>query len=70
MRRRKKTMTVSYRVQCPTDKKHVFEKSFEVEEGTEHLESVTEAVCPVCSKMIEMTVKGKVVPNRSIFRGG
>jgi len=59
---------VIYEVTCPQDEKHVFEKLFEVEKGTEHLETEVEVYCPQCDDRVTATVKGRLAPNAEILR--
>ena len=55
----KKTTRVKYRVQCDSDAGHIFEKIFKVEEGGGEVESVVEAFCPYCDRLVPAAVKGK-----------
>lgn len=59
-----------YMVQCPFEKKHVFEKVFELEEGvtTVSTESMVEVFCPFCGKLVEASVKGEPAKNTTILR--
>lgn len=59
---------VRYNIQCAYDEKHVFEKIFLVEEGSEEIDSDVEAYCPFCDKMVKITIKGKVVPDEYTLR--
>jgi len=65
-----KTKKVLYNVQCFHDEKHIFEKIFEIVEGTEKKEETEiETYCPFCDKLVTVTVKGKIKPDTSILRG-
>ena len=66
--KKKKTIKVTYMVQCAYDENHKFEKVFEIEEGTEQTFSNVQAYCPECDKMVEVTVQGKVIPDENILR--
>ena len=69
MSAKKKTKKVLCRVQCVYNEKHIFEKVFEIEEGSETKEeSEVETYCPFCDKLVTVVVKGKVTPDTSIFR--
>jgi hypothetical protein len=59
-----------FKVQCPFDKTHVFDKVFELEEGVDSPppNTTVETFCPFCSKMVEITVKGEAELNQSILR--
>jgi hypothetical protein len=65
-----KTKRVTYEVQCVHDKSHRFEKVFEIEAGTD-AETATEVqiYCPYCKKLVSVRVKGKVLPDSTIYRG-
>ena len=65
---RAKTKAVKYRVQCPFDEKHVFEKVFTIEEGSEGLESEVETFCARCDKMVTVTVEGKAFRSETLTR--
>jgi hypothetical protein len=66
---KKKIKKVLYHVQCVYNEKHIFEKVFEIEEGSEAKEeSEVETYCPYCDKLVTVVVKGKVTPDTSIFR--
>ncbi|MBF0554935.1 MAG: hypothetical protein HQK96_10340 [Nitrospirae bacterium] len=60
----KKVKRVVYKVQCAKNPEHIFDKTFEIEEGTDNVESKAEAWCPHCGTddMVEVTVKGRLVP--------
>ena len=67
---KKKTKKVLYDVQCIYDEKHVFEKVFEIEAGSEEKEETeVETYCPYCNKLVTVVVKGKVPPDKAVFRG-
>ncbi len=61
---------VLFSMQCPADKKHMFDKVFELEEGQEKPEKETgvEAFCPFCGKLVEAAVKGKAKLNEEILK--
>lgn len=70
MSRKKQKKKVLYQVQCVYNKKHVFEKVFEIEEGSEGKDgSEVQTYCPHCDKLVTVVVKGKVLPDTTIFRG-
>ena len=67
---KKQTKKVLYDVQCVYDVKHVFEKVFEIEAGSEEKEETeVETYCPYCNKLVTVVVKGKVFPDKTVFRG-
>jgi hypothetical protein len=67
---KKEKKKVLYHVQCAYNEKHIFEKSFEIEEGSEDKEeSEVQTYCPQCNKLVTVVVKGKVLPDTKIFRG-
>jgi hypothetical protein len=55
----KKIKKVVYQVQCAFNSQHLFEKVFEIEEGTENRQSKIEAYCPFCDKFVTVTVQGE-----------
>jgi len=55
-----KVKPIKYTVQCIINEKHVFEKVFRIQEGSEAVESEVEAFCPFCQN--PMTVKIKGIP--------
>ena len=55
----KRIKKVVYQVQCAFDPKHIFEKVFEIEEGTEKQQSRVEAYCARCDKFVTVTVQGE-----------
>jgi uncharacterized protein with PIN domain len=70
MREKKQMKKVLYEVQCAYDEKHVFEKVFEIEAGSEEKEETElETYCPYCNKLVTVVVKGKVPPDTTVFRG-
>jgi hypothetical protein len=70
MRMKKQMKKVLYNVQCVYDEKHVFEKVFEIETGSEEKEETeVETYCPYCNKLVTVVVKGKVPPDKTVFRG-
>jgi len=64
----KKYKKMLFNVQCAFDEKHIFPKSFDIDEGTENETSEVEAFCPFCKKQVTVTVQGKVAPNESLLR--
>jgi len=67
---KKQKKKVLYDVECVHDEKHVFEKVFEIEAGSEEKEETeVETYCPYCSKLVTVVVKGKVLPDKTVFRG-
>ncbi len=70
MRVKKQMKKVLYKVQCASPEKHVFEKVFEIEAGSdENGESRVETYCPLCNQLVTVVVKGKVSPDTTVFRG-
>lgn len=69
MTAKSKTKKVLYHVQCVYNEKHVFEKIFEIKEGSEgKKETEVETYCPFCDQLVTVTVKGKVKPDTTILR--
>lgn len=64
----KKQKKITYTVECAYDPQHVFEKSFVIEEGTEHLESTVEAYCPHCDELVQVTIRGRIVADSEVLR--
>lgn len=50
---------IAKQVVCPKNPQHVFTFVFEIEEGTEEVQSKVEAYCPYCDNFVQVTVKGK-----------
>ena len=70
VKKKKQMKKVLYKVQCAYDEKHVFEKVFEIEAGSEENdESRVETYCPHCNQLVTVVVKGKVSPDTTVFRG-
>ena len=66
----KKKTKVTYEVQCIYNDAHQFENVFEIEAGSEEKEETeVQAYCPYCHKLVNVTVKGKVLSDTTIFRG-
>ena len=63
-----KRKRVVYEVVCPSNSEHVFPVAFEIEPGSENVESEAEAYCPQCDAFVRVTVKGKLPPNAEILR--
>lgn len=61
-----KSIKVLYTVSCPCGEQ--FEKSFEIEEGSEKVSTDVQAFCPFCGEYVTATVNGKVVPDIDILR--
>lgn len=67
---KKQKKKVLYHVQCAYDEKHLFEKVFEIEDGSEEKEETElQTYCPHCDKLVNVVVKGKVPSDRTVFRG-
>jgi hypothetical protein len=64
----KKTKRVKHKVQCAINPEHVFEKVYDIEEGSESLKSEMQVYCPYCDEFVDVTIQGKVVPDDSILR--
>ena len=64
----KKIKKVLYRVECANNPKHIFDKVFKIEEGTEDQESEMQAYCAQCDDFVTVTIKGKAIPDESILR--
>ena len=59
---------VVYEVVCPNNREHVFPFAFEIEPGSEKIESPAEAYCPKCEDFVRVTVKGKLSPSKKVLR--
>ena len=68
MLKRKQSKKVVYHVQCSHNPEHIFEKVFEIEEGSENKESKVQAYCFKCDKYVTVSVQGKVIPDQDILR--
>lgn len=55
-------------VVCPNNPKHVFPFAFEIEAGSENVQSKVEAYCPRCDAFVQVTVKGKLPRNEEVLR--
>ena len=63
------TKPVKYRVQCAFDEKHVFDKVFNIKEGSEEgPPSEVEAFCPFCEKPMTLKVQGEVGKDEVLMR--
>ncbi len=70
MTAKKKMEKKLYHVQCVHDEKHIFEKFFEIEAGSEEKEETeVETYCPYCDKLVTVVIKGKVLADGTIYRG-
>ena len=70
METKKQMKKVLYNVRCAYDPGHVFEKVFEIEAGSEEKEETkVETYCPKCNGLVTVVVKGKVLPDTTVFRG-
>ncbi len=58
---------VAYKVQCASCNK-LFDKVFEIEEGSENSQSEVEAYCPFCDNQVRVSVEGKIVANAELLR--
>ncbi|MFQ5544132.1 MAG: hypothetical protein ACE5FY_07260 [Nitrospiria bacterium] len=65
MSRSKKTI---YEVTCAFDETHRFDKAFNIEEGSEQIETEVEAFCPYCNKQVTVCVEGRMVPDATLLR--
>jgi hypothetical protein len=63
-----KSKKVVYEVICPNNPRHIFPFAFEIEPGSENVQSKVEAYCPQCDAFVQVTVKGKLPPNQDILR--
>jgi hypothetical protein len=63
-----KSKRVVYEVICPNNPKHVFPFAFEIEPGSENVQSKVQAYCPQCDAFVQVTVKGKLPPNVEVYR--
>jgi uncharacterized protein with PIN domain len=69
MSRKKQKKKVLYQVQCVYNENHLFEKVFEIEDGSEEKEETeVENYCPYCNKLVTVVVKGKVPLDKTVFR--
>jgi aspartate carbamoyltransferase regulatory subunit len=59
----KKVKKVVYNVQCAYNPEHIFEKVFEIQEGSEKIDSELEAYCPYCDKFVSIEIQGKPPPD-------
>ena len=65
---RKKTKKFIYQVECSEDASHVFEKIFEIEEGTENVTTEVQAFCPHCNDYVNVNVQGRMAPDQEIMK--
>lgn len=65
---KKKTKRVVYNVECANNPEHIFEKVYEIEEGTEMKTTEMDIYCPMCDDYVRITVQGKVVPDAELMR--
>jgi hypothetical protein len=63
----KKIQKILYKVQCFYNPDHIFEKAYNIEEGSEGIESEIQPFCPFCEKHVKVTIQGKVVPDKDIL---
>ncbi len=63
----RKISRVKYDVQCAFNAEHIFEKVFEIEEGSEDVQSEVETYCPFCDKMVKVTIKGEPI-KKTLYR--
>lgn len=64
----KKAKRVSYMIQCAYNPAHTFEKVFKIEESSGGVTTEIDTYCPYCNKEVKVTVKGRVSPDKTIFR--
>ncbi len=59
-----------FSVQCPIDKSHVFDKTFELEEGVDPdpLGTELDTFCPFCNRMVTIKVTGDAIKNEYLLR--
>ncbi len=63
-----KIKKVKYNVQCAHNPEHNFEYVYNIEEGSEKTESDVQAYCPYCDDFVDITIKGKVVPDDTVLK--
>ena len=64
----KNTKRIKKKVQCANNPDHIFEKAYTIELDSENQESNVQAYCPWCDDFVDVTIKGKVVPDDTLFR--
>lgn len=65
----KMTKRLLYSVRCTKDNDHVFEKIFEIEEGSEGVEeTVAQTYCPECRTAVSVTVEGRLKLDADLVR--
>jgi len=63
-----KKRKIKYNVQCANNPEHIFEYIYTIEEGSEDIKSEVQAFCPYCDDFVDITIKGKVVPDAGLLR--
>ena len=63
-----KKKRIKHNVQCAKNPEHIFEYVYTVEDGSEKTESDVQAYCPFCDDFVDITIKGKVVPDDNVLR--
>lgn len=64
----KKTEKVYYQVICHNNPDHVIEKCFEIEEGTEEIDTKVEIYCSQCDDFVSFQIKGKIPKDQDVLR--
>ncbi len=64
----KKMKRVVYQVQCALNPKHVFEKVYLIEQGSENKQTDVNVYCPLCDAYVDITIQGKLVMDEVILR--
>ena len=60
---------VKYTVQCAVNPDHLFDKVYDIKEGSEEADtSEVEAYCPYCDALVQFEIKGKVAPDIDLLR--
>ena len=57
-----------YNAQCANNPEHIFEYVYTIEIGSEDIKSDVQAFCPYCDGFVDITIKGKVVPDTILRR--
>ena len=64
----KKRTKVVHKIQCAHNEEHIFEKTFEIEDGPVKEETEIQTYCPFCNESVTVTVKGEVVADKTMLR--
>lgn len=64
----KQTKKVYYQIICHNNPDHVIEKCFEVEEGSEDIDTEAEVYCSKCDDFVSFKIKGKIIKDKDVLR--